>query len=144
MMKIRLFMLGRTHRPECRSLVDAYAKRIKQYAGIEVTELRETSSAALRKVKFVAGTTIVLLDDSGKQFNSMQFAKWLGGLRDRGVRELVFLCGGAEGFPEELRKAASHSISLSALTMSHELARVVLAEQIYRAFTILAGHPYAK
>ncbi len=137
-------MLGRTHRPEFRSLIDAYVERIGQYAGIEVTELRETSSAAFRKVKFAAGTTIVLLDASGKGFNSTQFAKWLCGLRDRGVRELVFLCGDAEGFPEELRKAATQSISLSTLTMSHELARVVLAEQIYRAFTILAGHPYTK
>ncbi len=137
-------MFGRTHRPEFRSLIDAYVERIAQYAGVEVTELRETSSVAFRKVKFAAGTTIVLLDASGKQFNSAQFAKWLGGLRDRGVRELVFLCGDAEGFTEELRKAATQSISFSTLTMSHELARVVVAEQIYRAFTILAGHPYAK
>ncbi len=137
-------MLGRTHRPEFRSLIDAYVERIGQYARIEVTELRETTSAALRKVKFAAGATIVLVDASGKQFDSAQFAKWLSGLCDRGVRELVFLCGDAEGFPEELRKAATQSISLSTLTTSHELARVVLAEQIYRAFTILAGHPYAK
>lgn len=137
-------MLGRTHRPEFRSLIDAYVERIGQHAAIELMELRETSSAAFRKVKFAAGATIVLLDASGRQFNSAQFAKWLGGLRDRGVRELVFLCGSAEGFPEELRKGASHSISLSTMTMSHELARVVLAEQIYRAYTILAGHPYAK
>ena len=88
--------------------------------------------------------TIVLLDAQGKQFTSAQFAKWLGGLRDHGARELIFLCGAADGFPEELRRRAGQSISLSPLTISHELARVLLAEQVYRAFTILTGHPYAK
>src|SRR5271163_2792151 len=65
-------------------------------------------------------------------------------LRDPGARELVFLCGDAEGFPAELRSSAKQKISLSTLTMPHEFARVLLAEQIYRAFAILAGHPYPK
>jgi 23S rRNA (pseudouridine1915-N3)-methyltransferase len=105
--------------------------------------LRDASPAALRKLKIGAGATTVLLDAAGKQFTSQQFARWLGDLRDRGTRELVFLCGDAEGFPVALR-AAKHKISLSTLTMPHEFARVVLAEQIYRAFAILAGHPYPK
>lgn len=143
-MKIRFVMLGRTRRAEARALVDEYVARISRYAGAEVTELRETSDAALRKLKLAAGATIVLLDAGGKQFDSMRFAKWIGGLRDHGAREIVFLCGDAKGFPEELRQRAAQSISLSALTMSHELARVMLVEQVYRAFTILAGHPYPK
>jgi 23S rRNA (pseudouridine1915-N3)-methyltransferase len=143
-MKIRFIMLGRTRRAEARSLLEGYVARISHYAEAEVTELRETSDAALRKLKPAAGATVVLLDAGGKQFNSAQFARWLGGLPDRGVREVIFLCGDAAGFPEELRQRAEQSISLSALTMSHELARVLLAEQVYRAFTILAGHPYPK
>lgn len=143
-MKIGFIMLGRTRRAEARSLVDQYVARISHYADAEVTELRETSDGALRKLKLAAGATIVLLDAGGKQLNSAQFARWLGGLRDRGMREVVFLCGDAVGFPDELKKRAEQSISLSALTMSHELARVMLAEQVYRAFTILAGHPYPK
>jgi 23S rRNA (pseudouridine1915-N3)-methyltransferase len=143
-MKIRFIMLGRTRRAEARALIDEYVARISHYAEMEVIELRETSDAALRKLKLAAGATIVLLDAGGKQFNSAQFAKWLGGLRDRNTREVVFLCGDAGGFPEELRRRAEQSISLSALTMSHELARVMLAEQVYRVFTILAGHPYPK
>jgi 23S rRNA (pseudouridine1915-N3)-methyltransferase len=87
---------------------------------------------------------VVLLDADGKQFTSSQFARWLGDLRDRGARELVFLCGDAEGFPEDVRNTARQKISLSTLTMPHEFARVVLAEQIYRAFAILSGHPYPK
>ena len=143
-MKIRLLMLGKTRREECRALVEDYVARIRHYADVEVSELREASPAALRKLKLEPGATVVLLDAAGKQFTSQQFAKWVGDLRDRATRELVFLCGDAEGFPAELRSSAVQKISLSTLTLPHEFARVVLAEQIYRAFAILAGHPYPK
>ena len=143
-MKIRLVMLGKTRRAETRALVDDYVARIRHYAEIEVHELREATPAAMRKMKIEPSATIVLLDAAGKQFTSQQFARWLGDLRDRGARGLVFLCGDAEGFPGELRASAKQKISLSTLTMPHEFARVVLAEQIYRAFAILAGHPYPK
>jgi 23S rRNA (pseudouridine1915-N3)-methyltransferase len=143
-MKIRLLMLGKTRREEARALLDDYTARIRHYADVEVSELREASPAALRKLKLDSNATIVLLDAAGKQFTSQQFAKWLGDFRDRGTRELVFLCGDAEGFPADLRAAAKQKLSLSTLTMPHEFARVVLAEQIYRAFAILAGHPYPK
>jgi 23S rRNA (pseudouridine1915-N3)-methyltransferase len=143
-MKIRILMLGKTRREEARALLDDYIARIRHHVDIEVTELRDAGPAALRKLKLDSSATIVLLDAAGKQFTSQQFAKWLGDLRDRGTRELVFLCGDAEGFPADLRAAAKHKISLSTLTMPHEFARVVLAEQIYRAFAILSGHPYPK
>jgi 23S rRNA (pseudouridine1915-N3)-methyltransferase len=143
-MKIRLVMLGKTRRKEFRALLDDYVRRIQHYAQVEINELREGSPAALRKLKVAPGATIVLLDAGGGQFTSRQFARWLTDLRERGARELVFLCGEAEGFPDELRANARQNISLSTLTMPHELARVILAEQIYRAFTILAGYPYPK
>jgi 23S rRNA (pseudouridine1915-N3)-methyltransferase len=143
-MKLTLLMLGKTRRPEIRALVEDYAGRIGRYAEIEINEVRDGSPEALRKLKLDSAATVVLLDAAGKQFTSQQFARWLGDLRDRGVREVVFLCGDAEGFPDELRAAAKQKISLSTLTMPHEFARVVLAEQIYRAFAILAGHPYPK
>lgn len=144
MMKVRLVMLGRTRRSEVCALLDEYVKRIAQYAEIETNEVRETSDTALRRLRLPNGATLVLLDERGEGFTSTQFARWLRGMRDRGVREVVFLCGAAAGFPSELRQRAHQSIALSSLTMSHELARVLLTEQIYRAFTILAGHPYAK
>ena len=143
-MKLRLLMLGKTRREEARTLIDDYIARIRHYADVEVTELRDAGPAALRKLKLDSNATIVLLDAAGKQFTSQQFAKWLSDLRDRGTRELVFLCGDAEGYPADLRAAAKQKISLSTLTMPHEFARVVLAEQVYRAFAILAGHPYPK
>lgn len=143
-MRIRLVMLGKTRREEICTLLDDYAQRIRHYADLEINELRDASPAALRKLKIESGAVVVLLDAAGKQFTSQQFARWLGDLRDRGTREVVFLCGGAEGFPDELRAKAKQKMSLSTLTMPHEFARVVLAEQIYRAFAILAGHPYPK
>jgi 23S rRNA (pseudouridine1915-N3)-methyltransferase len=143
-MKIRLVMLGKTRREEIRALLDDYVKRIGRYAEIAVSEIREASPAALRKLKTEPGATLVLVDAAGNSFTSQQFARWLGGLRDLAAREIVFLCGDAEGFPAELRALATQKISLSSFTMPHEFARVVLAEQIYRAFAILAGHPYPK
>jgi 23S rRNA (pseudouridine1915-N3)-methyltransferase len=143
-MKIQLLMLGKTRREEIRALLDDYVRRIERYAEIDVSELRDGSPAALRKLKLEPNATVVLLDAAGKQFTSQQFARWLGDLRDRGAREVVFLCGDAEGFPTDLRDGARQKLSLSALTMPHEFARVVLAEQIYRAFAILVGHPYPK
>jgi 23S rRNA (pseudouridine1915-N3)-methyltransferase len=143
-MKIRLIMLGKTRREEARAMVNDYVQRIQHYAEIEVSELRDAGPAALRKLKLDPSATVVLLDAAGKQLTSQQFARWMGDLRDRGTRELVFLCGDAEGFPAELRTGGKQKISLSTLTMPHEFARVILAEQIYRAFAILAGHPYPK
>ncbi len=143
-MKIHLVMLGKTRRPEIRALMDDYLARIGRFADVQLTELREDSAVSLRKLAFDSSATIVLLDDAGKPQTSAQFAKWLGETRERGAREIVFLCGGAEGFPESLRRRATQKLSLSSLTFSHELARAMLAEQLYRAFAILAGHPYPK
>jgi 23S rRNA (pseudouridine1915-N3)-methyltransferase len=143
-MKIRLVMLGKTRRLEVRALLDDYVARIRRFAEVELTELREESAASLRKLTLGPAATVVLLDDAGKQQTSTQFARWLGEARDRGAREIVFLCGAAEGFPDALRRRATQKLSLSSLTFSHELARAMLTEQIYRAFAILAGHPYPK
>jgi 23S rRNA (pseudouridine1915-N3)-methyltransferase len=143
-MKIQLVMLGKTRRPEIRALMDDYLARIRRFADLQLTELREDSAASLRKLTLDPAATVVLLDDAGKPQSSAQFAKWLGETRDRGAREIAFLCGGAEGFPEALRRRATQKLSLSSLTFSHELARAMLAEQLYRAFAILAGHPYPK
>lgn len=143
-MEIRLVMLGKTRRAELRAMVDDYAERIRHYARLEINELRDASAISLRKLKIDPAATLVLLDADGKQFTSQQFARWLGDLRDRGAREVVFWCGDADGFPAELRARSMQRVALSTLTMPHEFARVVLAEQIYRAFAILAGHPYPK
>jgi 23S rRNA (pseudouridine1915-N3)-methyltransferase len=136
-------MMGKTRRAEMRALVDEYVKRIGHHAPTEVTEVRD-EAAAMKRLDADRAAAVVLLDAGGKSFSSEEFARWLGAQRDRGTRELIFLCGDAEGFPDALRKRAQHKLSLSAMTFSHELARVVLAEQLYRAFAILSGSPYPK
>ena len=142
-MKIRLLMLGKTRRAELRAVIDDYVKRIGRHSAIEVTEVRD-GEAALKKLDADRAATAVLLDALGKNLESNAFAKWLGELRDRGTRELIFVCGDSDGFPAALRERVSQKISLSAMTFSHELARAMLAEQLYRAFAILSGSPYPK
>jgi len=110
---------------------------------MEVTEVRD-AAAALKKLDADRAATAVLLDAGGKPYDSEAFAKWLRELRDRGTRELIYVCGDADGFPNELRERVKQKISLSPMTYSHELARVMLAEQIYRAFAILSGSAYPK
>jgi 23S rRNA (pseudouridine1915-N3)-methyltransferase len=143
-MRIQLLFLGKTRSPEIRALLDDYAHRLRRFAELDIHELREDSPAALRKIEIAESATIVLLDARGKHLDSPEFAAWLGACRDRGVREIIFLCGAAQGFPPAMADSATLRISLSPLTFSHELARVMLAEQLYRAFAILAGHPYPK
>jgi 23S rRNA (pseudouridine1915-N3)-methyltransferase len=141
--KIRLLMLGKTRRAEMRAVIDDYVKRVARHAPIEVTEVRD-GEAAIKKLDADRAAAAVLLDALGKNQDSNAFAKWLGELRDRGTRELVFVCGDADGFPAALRERVPQKISLSAMTFSHELARAMLAEQLYRAFAILSGSPYPK
>ena len=138
-----MLMLGKTRRPELRTVLDEYVKRVSHHLPIEVTEVRD-EAAALRKLDADRAAIVVLLDASGKSLDSEGFAKWLGQQRDRGTREIVFLCGDANGFPDSLRQRGHQKLSLGAMTFSHELARVMLAEQVYRAFAILSGSPYPR
>ena len=136
-------MLGKTRRAELRAVIEDYVKRISHRASIEVNEVRDGDSA-IKRLDADRATTTVLLDTGGKSFTSEAFAKWLGEHRDRGTREIVFLCGDADGFPAGLRERVQQKLSLGPMTYSHELARAMLAEQIYRAFAILSGSPYPR
>ena len=142
-MKIRLLMLGKTRRAELRAVIDDYVERIGRANAMEVEELRD-GEAVLKKLNANRAAATVLLDAGGKALDSEQFAKWLAEQRDRGTRELIFICGDADGFPDSLRGRVRQKISLSPMTYSHELARAMLAEQLYRAFAILSGSPYPK
>ena len=136
-------MLGKTRRPELCAILDDYVKRISRSCPIEITEVRD-ADAAIKKLDADRAATVLLLDAAGKQHDSETLANWLGEQRDRGTREVIFLCGDADGFPESLKQRVAKRLSLSSMTYSHELARVMLAEQIYRAFAILSGSPYPK
>jgi 23S rRNA (pseudouridine1915-N3)-methyltransferase len=142
-MKIHLLMLGKTRRAELRAVLDDYVRRINRHVPIEIIEVRD-EAAAIKRLEADRSASVVLLDAAGKALDSNAFAKWLADCRDRGTRALIFLCGDADGFPDALRKHARQKLSLSAMTFSHELARVMLVEQLYRAFAILSGSPYPK
>lgn len=142
-MKICLLMLGKTRRAEITAILQDYLKRISRSCPIEVAEVRD-GFAALKRLDVNRAALAVLLDATGKAWDSEAFAKWIGEQRDRGTRELIFVCGDASGFPESLRDRVKQKLSLSPMTYSHELARAMLVEQIYRAFAILSGSPYPK
>jgi 23S rRNA (pseudouridine1915-N3)-methyltransferase len=142
-MKICLLMLGKTRRPEMVSALGDYVKRISRSCLVEIVDARD-AAAVLKRLDANRSAASVLMDAGGKVHDSNAFAKWLGEQRDRGIREVIFVCGDADGFPESLRERVKLKLSLSAMTYSHELARVMLAEQIYRSFAILSGSPYPK
>lgn len=142
-MRLQLLMIGKTRRPEMCAIIDDYVNRVRRSCPIEILEVRD-GEAALKKLDADRAATPILLDAGGKTIDSNALAKWLGELRDRGTRQITFICGNADGFPESLRDRVTQKLSLGAMTLSHELARVVLAEQLYRAFAILSGSPYPK
>ena len=129
-----------THDPALR----LYLERIGGYAPVQ-QEVYRTETALFEALDRQRGRTqpiLVLLDSRGKQFTSEQFAQWLGRQRDQGQQTIIFAIGPANGWSENSRKRANLLLSLGPMTLAHELARVVLSEQVYRAFTILSGHPY--
>lgn len=143
--KIRIAWIGKTKEAAIGALTEEYLRRILRYAQVQGTAYRDEADLLAkldRADKGAAKSTLVLLDPRGKEFSSEQFAKFLGDYQERNPSTLVFAIGGADGFSNATRSAAQYTISLGKLTLAHELARVVLLEQIYRAFTILKRHPY--
>jgi len=149
--KIKIAWIGKTKEPAIQSLTDEYLKRISRYVPVERLALRDEaallqmcgrSPAKASKAGSAGKSTLVLMDSRGKQFSSEDFAQFLGDYRDRNPLPLVFALGPADGFSEAARGSAQLTMSLGNMTLAHELARVVLLEQVYRAFTILQGHPY--
>ena len=151
-MKIKIAWIGKTKEPAIQSLTDEYLKRISRYVPVEALALRDEAAllqicgrdplSKARRTASAGKSMLVLLDSRGKQFSSEEFARFLGDYQDRNPLPLIFAVGPADGFSDVARGAAQQSISLGTMTLPHELARVVLLEQVYRAFTILKGHPY--
>lgn len=125
-------------------LVAEYVSRIQPYAPAE-TQLFKSSAAffeSVEKLRSRMAPVIVLLDGRGRQYSSEDLAQWLGRQRDEGQQRIVFAIGPADGWSGPELARAGLLWSLGPMTLPHELARVVVSEQLYRAFTILAGHPY--
>jgi 23S rRNA (pseudouridine1915-N3)-methyltransferase len=126
------------------TLAKLYLDRLTPYVKVEAAVLRNEQAFFewLDRQKARTTPVLLLLDSRGRQLSSEQFAEWLGRQRDSGTQSLVVAIGPADGWTPEGRGRADTLLSLSAMTLPHEMVRVVLAEQLYRAFTILAGHPY--
>ena len=154
-MKIKIAWIGKTKEPAIQSLTDEYLKRISHYAAVEALPLRDeeqllslAGSPAHKKISASTSRSsskdrhkLVLLDSQGKQLSSEDLAQFLERERLNAV-PLLFAVGGSDGFSEAARHLATSTISLGKMTFPHQLARVVLLEQLYRAFTILSKHPY--
>jgi len=142
-MKIKVAWIGKTKEPAIQALTDDYLKRLSRYAEIAGLALKDEAAvlALARGERQKERHKLVLLDSRGKQLSSEELAKLLEREQVQSL-PLLFAIGGADGFSEEARQEAGFVLSLGRMTLPHELARVVLLEQLYRAFTILKNHPY--
>lgn len=139
-MRIALLYIGKPRDANANALAEEYLKRAARYARCEMREIDPARFDVWSKHPSAAK---VLLDPAGKTFNSSGFAEFVRNAENH-ARDLVFVIGGASGYPAGWREKADLLLSLSSLTFPHEFARVMVAEQLYRAFTILRGHPYSK
>lgn len=139
-MRIFLYYIGKPRNEQANEMAAEYIRRASHYARVE---MREIQPARFDPWERHSSATKILLDPEGKALDSERFAQLISKAQ-REARDLVFLVGGANGFPGEWASRDRTLLSLSALTFPHELARVLVAEQIYRAFTMLRGHPYPK
>jgi 23S rRNA (pseudouridine1915-N3)-methyltransferase len=119
-----------------------YLQRIARYTPIQTHELQNEAGLFKQREKLSGARVLVILDSRGKQMSSEELAAFIDAHQTQGTQQLLFAIGGADGFSAEARQAADLQLSLGKMTLPHELARVVLLEQLYRAFTILKGHPY--
>ena len=143
-MKLQIAWIGKSKQGAIRTLTEEYLQRISRYVPSESHEM--ASEAALMELTGKTSTrtapVVILLDARGRQFTSEEFAELLRDQQDRGTQNLFFAVGPADGFSDQARHSADLILSFGKMTLAHELARIVLLEQIYRAFTILKGHPY--
>ena len=138
-MKISLLYIGRPRDRAANLLAEEYARRITRFCDFQMRQVRDEEALNAHERAYK-----VLLDPAGRQLSSPELATLIEKAQNNSVRELLFLVGGADGLSDAARQKAQLLLALSRLTLPHEMARVILAEQIYRAFAILKNHPYAK
>lgn len=154
-MNIELIVVGKTDSKEVNALVENYTKRINFYNRFNITyipDVKNTKSLSEAQQKTSEGEAIlrlldpsdrvVLLDEKGSEFRSVEYADWLQKRLNSGVKRLVFIIGGPYGFSPEIYSRANEKISLSKMTFSHQIIRAIFTEQLYRAFSILHNSPY--
>jgi len=141
--KIKVFWIGKTKESAIQALTDEYLKRIRRFADVDGVSLKDEASL-IKAANAGKGNRsfLILLDSRGKQMSSEELARYIGDHQDRNPLPIAFAIGPADGFNDSARQKADLLLSFGRMTLAHELARVVLLEQLYRAFSILKGHPY--
>jgi 23S rRNA (pseudouridine1915-N3)-methyltransferase len=154
-MKVLLIIVGKTDFKYLEEGIQLYSNRIVHYLPFEIItikDLKKAKSLSPELVKENEGKEIlnkieptdfvILLDENGKEFTSVQFAKYIENKTITGIRKLIFVIGGAYGYSDNVYKRANDKFSLSKMTFSHQIVRLIFMEQLYRAFTIIKGEPY--
>ena len=154
-MNVRLINIGKTTVPYLKEGELVYEKRLRHYLNFERIDLKEVktsknqSNALLKKseaellLKMIKpNDVVIILDDKGDQYSSENFSKWLNNKEIRGLKQLVFIIGGAYGFDKSIYDRANEKLSISKMTFSHQMIRLLFLEQLYRAKTILNGEKY--
>ena len=154
-MKIKVLVIGKTDDKNLQLLIDKYEKRLKHYVKFQmeiIPDLKKTKNLSEKEQKEKEGELLLkkidsldqlwLLDEKGKTFRSLEFSKFLQKKMNAGVKQIVFAVGGPYGFSEGVYQKAVGKLSLSEMTFSHQMIRLFMVEQIYRAFTILKNEPY--
>ena len=155
MMNIRLLAIGKTDNKNLQILMDEYSKRLGFYVKFDMEvipdlknvknlseKLQKEKEGELILSKITATDQLILLDENGASFSSVDFSDYLQKKMNSGVKTLVFVIGGPYGFSDEVYAKAQGKISLSAMTFSHQMVRLFVIEQLYRGFTILKNEPY--
>ena len=154
-MKFTLLVVGRTVEKHYITAIDDYVSRTKHFISFDmevIPELKNTKSLSMEQQKekegelilkaLQPGDVVVLLDEHGKEFRSIEFADWVERKMHTVNKRLVFIIGGPYGFSPRIYQTAQEKISLSKMTFSHQMIRMIFVEQVYRAMTILRGEPY--
>ena len=153
-MKLRFVWVGKTRSAPIRSLLDDYLGRLTKFAPVSVTVAREAAASDSDSTRAVqiegeellarikADGLVVVLDEGGRQMSSRELADYLETQMQSGTKQITFVVGGHAGVHSSVKKRANLALSLGRMTLTHEMARVLLTEQVYRAFTIIKRHPY--
>ena len=154
-MKIKFICIGKTGHSFLEAGETEYLKRLKHYIQlerIEIPDIKQAKNLSNKQIKelegkeilakITAGDSVILLDEHGQQFSSLKFSEFIQQKLNSGIKTLVFVVGGAYGFSDEVYRAATSKLSLSEMTFSHQMIRMIFLEQLYRAFTILRNEPY--
>lgn len=154
-MKVKLLLIGKTDSDYLNHGIDEYVRRLKHYLPFEILiipDLKNTKSLSEKQQKekesklilnqINTSDFVVLLDEKGKEFKSVDFSKFIEKQMISGLKNLIFVVGGPYGFSNEIYKQSNLKISLSKMTFSHQMVRLIFTEQLYRAMTIIKGEPY--